>query len=613
MADKASNMESNNSRNQSDTAKLQPLSLDMIKPHVSFPYNIVNKKGEIIIKAGAFVTMGNMEKTQIEEDIFYILPSKKITLDQTKSKQIDLSKIQEGAIYPFALLDEQGHILLEKETRVNASFLYGYKFLKQIHYMYEFESLDLSNYSLNPINYQSIEASNSYTFSITDEQGNIIFAKNKIISDGRKLAFDYIDNFFLAISNQIKIGSDSGLWNVSAHSFNSGNTIPMDSADMHGNLIFAKGRHLSDEDFATLKLLQKIKIKLTQANVDSFPWNSAQKSFFQKLLEGCSNPALKSLQLFKQINHSLLEQIREKYYQNTEKLMNDLLEKDQGIYQHSINLALFSLLLILQLKNDLGFQYQDETVFEKKAADFFLGALLHDIGMLKIKTNILQKNSKDMTKDEKLEYSSHPQRGYEMLQNHEKKQNLTLDQEKNDPVQYSDITKQCLLFHHERYDDKGYPTRLPYDGLPSSPKWIGILEIFDTLIQNSRRPAQDINRISDALKGLVNASDTLLDLNMVTLFVNKLAMHFMHGIPFYNKGDYVVIEGNDLCSIENPSANFPLSPRVQILYNGYGKKVNRITVVDLRKDTRKIKKFLSPERIGKYIEQLEQKQYIQNS
>lgn len=72
------------------------------------------------------------------------------------------------------------------------------------------------------------------------------------------------------------------------------------------------------------------------------------------------------------------------------------------------------------------------------------GAILHDIGMLEIPTNICSKNIEDMTAEEIVQLRSHPGRGFNMLSN------TALPQQ----------VKQIVYQHHEWINGEGYPNRL---------------------------------------------------------------------------------------------------------------------------------------------------------
>ena len=75
--------------------------------------------------------------------------------------------------------------------------------------------------------------------------------------------------------------------------------------------------------------------------------------------------------------------------------------------------------------------------------------LLHDIGKIAIEESILNKPGK-LTDDEWKEIKRHPEIGYRIL---------------NTVNDMSDIAN-YVLYHHERWDGKGYPKGLKGDEIP---------------------------------------------------------------------------------------------------------------------------------------------------
>ena len=105
---------------------------------------------------------------------------------------------------------------------------------------------------------------------------------------------------------------------------------------------------------------------------------------------------------------------------------------DDLTYTHSMNVAL----ICNVIGSWAGFSKDDLNTL-------MLCGLLHDIGKLKIPTEIIQKPGK-LTDEEFDLIRSHPKLGYDILRS----KNL------------DDRIKLAALQHHERYDGKGYPRQL---------------------------------------------------------------------------------------------------------------------------------------------------------
>ena len=131
----------------------------------------------------------------------------------------------------------------------------------------------------------------------------------------------------------------------------------------------------------------------------------------------------------------------------------------------------------------------------------FLAALLHDIGKSKIPKEILCKPG-ELTSREWEVIKQHPVMGYHLI-----KENPSLM-----PF------KEIVLYHHERFDGKGYPCGLMGDDIPLTARMISIADAFDTM--TSTRVYREKISIEQALKELVRCSGTQFDPDLVRIFVN---------------------------------------------------------------------------------------------
>lgn len=96
---------------------------------------------------------------------------------------------------------------------------------------------------------------------------------------------------------------------------------------------------------------------------------------------------------------------------------------------------------------------------EKERKWLYFASLLHDVGFLKIRTE-------DSFKPE--EFRKHPIIGYDMIS----------------PINfYADIAS-FILYHHERYDGRGYPAGLKGDVIPLGARIIAIAEAFDAMVSD---------------------------------------------------------------------------------------------------------------------------------
>ena len=92
------------------------------------------------------------------------------------------------------------------------------------------------------------------------------------------------------------------------------------------------------------------------------------------------------------------------------------------------------------------------------------GAMLHDIGKLAIPDAILLKPGK-LTDEEYEIIKSHPVKGYEICE----------------PLKSLKPCLDVILYHHERWDGKGYPKGLKGEEIPISARIVAVVDSFDAM------------------------------------------------------------------------------------------------------------------------------------
>lgn len=130
--------------------------------------------------------------------------------------------------------------------------------------------------------------------------------------------------------------------------------------------------------------------------------------------------------------------------------------KDVNTSQHSFRVSEYASMIAKRLG------YSEQAIEDLKKS-----ALLHDIGKIAIPDRILNKDNK-LTDEEYAIMKSHVLRGGEILKN------FTL----------VDHVYEGALYHHERYDGKGYVQGLKGEEIPLNARIIGIADAFDAMTAN---------------------------------------------------------------------------------------------------------------------------------
>ena len=156
----------------------------------------------------------------------------------------------------------------------------------------------------------------------------------------------------------------------------------------------------------------------------------------------------------------------------TRSLASAVDAKDPYTYGHSERVARIAVELGREL--NLG---------EDELSDIYLAGLLHDVGKIGIRDEVLCKHG-PLTPDEQEHIQQHPQIGHAILQ---------------DLHQISSLLP-GVLHHHERYDGKGYPMRLAGEQIPRIARILAVADSYDAM-STSRPYRQGLapDRVEDIL------------------------------------------------------------------------------------------------------------------
>jgi len=166
-------------------------------------------------------------------------------------------------------------------------------------------------------------------------------------------------------------------------------------------------------------------------------------------------------------SHRLVRELREMSVAMVRALVNAVDQKDEYTCGHSLRVAYYA----TTLGQRLGLGEVDLQMLQ-------WASLLHDVGKIGIRDNVLKKEGK-LTPEEFGHIKEHPVRSHKVVQ------------EVPQLLQALD----GILHHHERYDGSGYPAGLKGEQIPLQARIIQIADVFDALTSNrSYRKAYDWQR-----------------------------------------------------------------------------------------------------------------------
>ena len=134
-------------------------------------------------------------------------------------------------------------------------------------------------------------------------------------------------------------------------------------------------------------------------------------------------------------------------------LVTTLQRRDAETYEHSRRVARFSLRLARELSLD-----------RMEMESLALGALLHDIGKIRVPDAILHKPDK-LTPKEWLRMRNHPLYGQQMLSG----------------IEFLDGASRVVVQHHEKWDGSGYPWGLAGKEIDRNARIFAVTDAFDAM------------------------------------------------------------------------------------------------------------------------------------
>jgi putative nucleotidyltransferase with HDIG domain len=133
---------------------------------------------------------------------------------------------------------------------------------------------------------------------------------------------------------------------------------------------------------------------------------------------------------------------------------------------------------------------------EHEALGIYLGALIHDIGKVKVPAELLAFPGKLSSEQYSL-IKRHPVDGEQIVHD----------------IEFPWPIKEIILCHHERLDGSGYPHGLNEEKLPLSVRIVSVSDVVESI--SSHRPYRAAKGVSAALKHIKESSGTLYDTNVV--------------------------------------------------------------------------------------------------
>lgn len=176
-------------------------------------------------------------------------------------------------------------------------------------------------------------------------------------------------------------------------------------------------------------------------------------------------------------------------------LMRQLSAKDELTFLHSYRVTKIALSFASFLK-----------LADEKKRELQFGALIHDIGKLHVPAHILIKKG-NLSEEEFAEIKKHPLFGIHILQNYH----------------VSPEISHIVLYHHERWDGKGYPHKKRGENIPFLARLVALADSLEAM--TGIRPYRAPLTWEDAYKEIGKGAGTQFDPRLTTSFLLWMENH----------------------------------------------------------------------------------------
>lgn len=222
----------------------------------------------------------------------------------------------------------------------------------------------------------------------------------------------------------------------------------------------------------------------------------------------------------------------------------DMRNVDNRVYAHSVNVCVLSTILGKGLSLPVD-----------KLNDLALGALLHDVGIVNLPKEVINKRG-PLTKEEKELYQTHTTQGYELIR---KKTDTSI------------IIAHMAYQHHEWTNGKGYPRQLKGAAIHPLAEIVAVADFYDCLIHGS----PNIPRV------LPHVACEILMANAGVRFRQELIHIFLKYIAAYPTGYTVKLNNGETGVIVGQNKGLPTRPIVRVFEGKINLKQIRVLEYDL--------------------------------
>lgn len=323
---------------------------------------------------------------------------------------------------------------------------------------------------------------------------------------------------------------------------------PRDLFDRTGRLLLAKGRPISDAIWELLKQREVYTLRTEWHEWDCRIFSERlyreTVARVQKIYREIRLVSGETLGELRQVVEDLLAEIEK--HPRLQVNLNQLRSHDNYTYVHSVNVSLLAAII-----------GRERGLEGNALRQLVLGALLHDIGKLKIDGDIINKKG-GLSETEYATMKLHPHFGRDMLAD------IALPWAVLAPV----------IQHHERWDGSGYPEGCKREESHTNAQIVALADVFDAVV--SDRPYRAGLPPYHAVELIVSGQGRD--------FSPAVVRDFSKAITVYPRNATVTLSSGEVGVVVGFTPQAPTRPQVQVLFDAAGNPASELIIIDLLKN-----------------------------
>jgi len=213
---------------------------------------------------------------------------------------------------------------------------------------------------------------------------------------------------------------------------------------------------------------------------------------------------------------SMIDVLDSHSIESLKEMIGNLSFHDFYTYDHSINVSMYCITFFKEIK---------PTATRLELMHAGLGGLLHDLGKIKIPTNILNKPDK-LTPEEFDEIKNHPQYGLDLL--------LSEDCLVSEDIDLKTISR-VIHEHHENWNGSGYPNNIKEKEIHFLARICAITDFFDAI--TTKRSYHDAIPLSQAIDLMEKTAGRKIDPKLFVSFKGHVNYAKVQGAKQYTIAD----------------------------------------------------------------------------